>query len=270
MPRKVIALLTDFGYKDPYVGQMKAVIRSIAKDVDAVDVTHGISRQNVLEGAIALWSSYRWFPRGTVFVVVVDPGVGSSRRALAIETSRYYFVGPDNGVLWLAVKEDGIRRAVELDPAKVGIGEVSATFHGRDLFSPAAALLARGVDINALGRPVDVGSLMRLDLTIRGLEAVQGNVIRAQAVYIDVYGNVALNVRGNVIGEALRLGDRVYLSVGSGKRVVAKVVRSFSEVEPGEYALYVNSYGLIELAKYYGSAAADLNIKVGDEVCIER
>src|SRR5208283_1358176 len=146
-----IALLTDFGYRDHYVGAMKGVIASIAPDARIIDITHGIAAQSVTAGAIALAQSWRFFPKRTVFLVVVDPGVGTARLPIAIETKTgARFVGPDNGVMSLAAKEVGIRHIVELRDPKYRLGNVSSTFHGRDIFAPAAAWLSKGAPITSL------------------------------------------------------------------------------------------------------------------------
>src|ERR1700722_16366782 len=137
-----IAVLTDFGYRDHYVGVMKGVIASIAPAATVIDLTHGIAAQEVAAGAIVLAQSWHYFPRRTIFVAVVDPGVGTSRRPIAVETGAgARFVGPDNGLMWNAVSQAGVRRVVELNSPRYRLAEVSATFHGRDLFAPAAAYL---------------------------------------------------------------------------------------------------------------------------------
>ena len=144
--------ITDFGYRDHYVGVMKGVIASIAPGASVIDITHGIIAQCTVAGAIALRESWRYFPRRTVFLAVVDPGVGTARSPIAIETrAGARFVGPDNGLLWLAANDAGITRIVKLTSARHRLTNVSATFHGRDIFAPAAAYLWRGTPISALG-----------------------------------------------------------------------------------------------------------------------
>ena len=148
-----IAMLTDFGYRDHYVGAMKGVIATIAPAANIIDITHGIPPQSVMAGALALAQSWRFFPKGTIFLAVVDPGVGTSRLPIAIDTtSGARFVGPDNGLMYLAAKEAGIRRTVELRAARYRLKNVSATFHGRDIFAPAAAWLWSGTPIRRSGR----------------------------------------------------------------------------------------------------------------------
>ncbi|MEM2382688.1 MAG: SAM-dependent chlorinase/fluorinase [Desulfurococcaceae archaeon] len=148
--KKLIALMTDFGYKDPYVGVMKGVIKSINSDVEIVDLTHGITRHSVLEAAVNLLVSAKYFPQGTIFVVVVDPGVGSERRALLVETNNYILIGPDNGCLSLLMERDGVKRVFDVSDSQYRLSKISSTFHGRDVFAPIAAWVSRGVPCEAV------------------------------------------------------------------------------------------------------------------------
>src|ERR1700737_1832282 len=152
MPRPVIALLTDFGSRDHYVGTMKAVVLGICPDVTLVDILHEIPPHDVLTGALELAASYKYFPSGTIFLAVVDPGVGSARRGIAAEAAEYRFVAPDNGVLTAVFKEAPPKRIVELTERRYARPTVSRTFEGRDRFAPAAAWIAKGVDLSTLGR----------------------------------------------------------------------------------------------------------------------
>src|ERR1700735_533293 len=161
-----IAIVTDFGYRDHYVGAMKGVIASIAPTANVIDITHGVVAQCIVAGAIALRESWRYFPPRTVFLAVVDPGVGTARAPIAIETrAGARFVGPDNGLLWLAAKEAGIKRVVKLTSPRHRLTNVTATFHGRDIFAPAAAYLWRGTPISALGPALRPNSsIVKLEL----------------------------------------------------------------------------------------------------------
>src|SRR5215204_2228411 len=160
--RPVIALLSDFGTSDHYVGMMKGVIIGICPDATLVDITHDIAPHDVMDGAIELAASYKYFPPGTVFLAVVDPGVGSSRRGIAAEAGDYRFVAPDNGVLTPVLDETPPKKIVELTERRYARPTVSRTFEGRDRFAPAAAWLAKGIDLGALGRPA--GTVQRLDI----------------------------------------------------------------------------------------------------------
>ncbi len=160
-----LAIITDFGYRDHYTGAMKGVIASIAPGAVVIDITNGIPAQSIVAGALALRESWRFFPPRTVFLAVVDPGVGTARAPIAIETrTGARFVGPDNGLLWLAATEAGIKRVVKLTSLRHRLTNVSATFHGRDIFAPAAAYLWRGTPISVLGPALRPGSIIQLDL----------------------------------------------------------------------------------------------------------
>src|SRR5579864_171106 len=162
MARPVIALLTDFGTRDHYAGTMKGVALGICPDATLVDITHDIAAHDVLAGALELAASYRYFPSGTIFLVVVDPGVGSARRGIAADAGEFKFVAPDNGVLTAVLDEHAPRRVVELSERRYARATVSRTFEGRDRFAPAAAWLAKGVELTALGRPA--GLIQRLEI----------------------------------------------------------------------------------------------------------
>ena len=162
MARPVIALVTDFGTRDHYAGTMKGVALGICPDATLVDITHEIAAHDVLGGALELAAAYRYFPPGTIFLVVVDPGVGSARRGIAADTGDYRFVAPDNGVLTAVLDEHPAKRVVELTERKYARPSVSRTFEGRDRFAPAAAWLAKGIDLAALGR--SAGAIQRLEI----------------------------------------------------------------------------------------------------------
>jgi len=268
-PSGIIALLTDFGLDDVYVGVMKGVIHSINPAARVVDLTHGIPSFDVNAGSIALWSAYRYFPPGSIFVCVVDPGVGSGRRAIAAASTNYYFIGPDNGLVTLAAMEDGLEMAVELRNDRYFLKPVSRTFHGRDIFAPAAAWITRGVKLSELGPALDPKSLAMPPVGI-GFRRERGGVL-ARAVYIDKFGNVWLSVRfEGLLGElGVGYGDEVLVSAGD-RSAMARVCGTFSEVGRGEYAVYENSFGLAEVGMFLGSAARALGVEEGCEVLISR
>src|SRR6266487_4472119 len=164
MARPVIAMLTDFGSRDHYAGTMKGVALGICADATLVDITHEVPPHDVLAGALELAAAYRYFPPGTIFLVVVDPGVGSARRGFAADTGDYRFVAPDNGVLTQVFRETPPRKIVELTERRYARPTVSRTFEGRDRFAPAAAWLAKGIQLSALGRPI--GDVHRLDIPL--------------------------------------------------------------------------------------------------------
>lgn len=251
----MIGLITDYG-DTHYAGVLKGVIKSVSPSAEVVDIEHGAWSFDVKAGAYVLLSSYGWFPKGSVFVVVVDPGVGSERKAVAVEAGEYFFVGPDNGVLYPAVREEGFRRAVALSFDRVSAlakprlrGKrdlvLSHTFHGRDLFAPAAALLHEGADLSALGEPVE--EIAELSL--------EGN----EVIYVDKFGNVTLGLRSLPPASSWKVITR------EGE-FFAKAGRTFSDVAPGELVLYENSAGFVEIAVNQGSAARALGLRLGDRV----
>src|SRR5918996_3700497 len=183
--RPVIALLSDFGTQDHYAGTMKGVILGICPDVTLVDITHDIPAHDITAGALELAGSYRYFPAGTIFLTVVDPGVGSARRGIAAEVGDYRFVAPDNGVLTAVFRETPPKRVVELTERRYARPTVSRTFEGRDRFAPAAAWLAKSIQLTGLGRPVT--DYQRLD--IPAPEVKQG-VLEGEVVRIDRFGNL--------------------------------------------------------------------------------
>src|SRR5580692_7642161 len=189
MPHPIIALLTDFGLRDHYAGTMKGVALGICPDATLVDISHDVAAHDVLGGALELAASYRYFPLGTVFLVVVDPGVGSVRRGIAAEAGDYKFVAPDNGVLTTIFDEHHPRRVVELTERKYARPTVSRTFEGRDRFAPAAAWLAKGIELAALGR--SAGLVHRLNIP---RAALNGKQIDGRVLRVDRFGNLITNI----------------------------------------------------------------------------
>ena len=265
MPR-FITFLTDFGLMDDLVGTCHGVIKRIAPDAEIIDMTHGISPQSVLEGALVLANTVPFMPEG-VHLAVVDPGVGSDRRAVALRdvTGRLY-VGPDNGLLIPAAERlGGIAAAHELANAAYWLEPVSRTFHGRDVFSPVAAHLAQGVALEELGPELDAAELVRLELPEPTIGA---STIRARALMIDRFGNVQLNLnRSHLERVGIVPGVRVELEL-SMERFYAVAARTFSDVRAGEIVLYEDAYENVSIAITSGNAAETLNAAVGDQVRI--
>src|SRR5688572_24962462 len=187
--RPVIAILSDFGSRDHYAGTMKGVVLGICPEATIVDVTHDVAAHDVLEGALQLAATYRYFPAGTVFLAVVDPGVGSARRGIAAEAGDYRFVAPDNGVLTEVLRETPPRRVVELSERRYARPTVTRTFEGRDRFAPAAAWLAKGTQLSALGRTVT--DFHRIDVP---LPETAGSILRGVVLTVDRFGNLVTNI----------------------------------------------------------------------------
>lgn len=262
MARPVIALLTDFGSRDHYVGAMKGVILGICPDATLVDVTHGITPHDVVEGALELASSYRYFPAGTVFVVVVDPGVGSKRKGLAVEAGDYRFVAPDNGVLTAVLREASPKKVVEVTDRHYIRPTVSRTFEGRDRFAPAAAWIAKGIQLSALGRPVSDYQLLDLPLPSATDDAIEGVVVR-----VDRFGNLVSNIDRRTF-DRLSEGGKVQLHVGTAP--VQRLVATYAEIAPGEVCALFGSTDCLEIALHEASAAERLGLARGALVRVTR
>ncbi len=263
----VITFLTDFGLQDDFVGTCHGVIATIAPDARVIDVTHGVLPGHVLQGALVLANTLPYMPPG-VHLAVVDPGVGSSRRALALRDGQgRLYVGPDNGLLLPAAESfGGVAEAHELATAEYSLQPVSRTFHGRDLFSPVAAHLAAGVALEELGPPVDPDELVRLELP---QPEVGQNRIRAVALVVDRFGNVALNVRRDHLEHVkLAAGTRVEL-VCRGEHFYAVFARTFADAPRGSLIVYEDAYGSLALAVSRGSAAQLLQVEEGAEIVLD-
>jgi S-adenosylmethionine hydrolase len=262
LPSPVIALLTDFGLSDHYVGAMKGVMLGICPGAALVDITHDVPPHDVLAGALELSAACAYFPAATVFLVVVDPGVGSARRGLAVEAGVYRFVAPDNGVLSQALEDHPVNRAVELTDSRFMRATVSRTFEGRDRFGPAAAWLANGVDLDELGpRVAGLVSLTipRPSVTPAGID---GEVVR-----VDRFGNLITNIDRNAF-DAMPGVDRSEICMGSGRRL--RVVATYADMRPGEACALFGSTGHLEIAARGSSAAVLLGGGRGAAVHIRR
>jgi S-adenosyl-L-methionine hydrolase (adenosine-forming) len=261
-----ITFLTDFGLEDDFVGTCHGVIKRIAPDAQLIDITHGIRPGRILQGALALANALQYMPAG-VHLAIVDPGVGSSRRPLALRDAEgRLYVGPDNGLLLPAAERfGGVVEAHELANPRYALESVSRTFHGRDLFSPAAAHLALGVPLGELGPPIDEDALVRLELPAPELGASR---IRATVLAVDRFGNIVLNLSRDHLDEASIVpGMRVELAA-RGNRYYAVAARTFADATAGELILYEDSYRNVAVAVTRGSAASLLGVEEGSEIVI--
>lgn len=267
MSRPVITFLSDYGLKDEFVGVCHGVIASECPEARVIDLTHGVPRHDVRAGAVILRGSLRYLPVG-VHLAVVDPGVGSARRAVALRTiDSRVFVGPDNGLLMVAAEAaGGVAEAVDIGRSRYRLEPVSETFHGRDVFAPVAARLAGGVPVDAVGEAIDPGGLVTLQLpTAR----VDRGVLVAHAAYVDGFGNVQLDAGpSELLAAGLVRGAVTELELDSGDVVRAHVGRTFADVEADELLLYVDAQEALALAISHGDAAGRLGIDVGDAVRI--
>ncbi|CAG1773020.1 partial Adenosyl-chloride synthase, partial [uncultured bacterium] len=243
--RSIVTLLTDFGTADGYVAEMKGVLVSTARDLELVDVSHDIPPHDVESARLAVARYWRRFPERTVHLVVVDPGVGSARAALAVESEGRFLVGPDNGVLAPALLIRGAR-AVSLPVP----GDASPTCHGRDVFAPAAAALARGTPLDSLGQPAETPVMRRTPEAVRD----PGGWVRGEVIVVDRFGNAVTNILGVRDGE-VRIGV-----------TTVPVKRVYADVAAGEAVALVGSSGLLEIAVRDGSAARTLGLVRGTQV----
>jgi S-adenosylmethionine hydrolase len=249
----LVTFLTDFGLQDDFVGTCHGVMKRIAPELDVIDITHGIPPQAILQGALVLANTVPYMPVG-VHLAVVDPGVGGARRALALRDGEgRAYVGPDNGLLLPAAERAGIEEARELTNEAYWLPSISRTFHGRDIFAPVAAHLARGVPLAELGPPLDPDVLVRLDLPE---PRIGDGVIDATMLYVDSFGNIALNLtRDHVERVGIVPGTRLELEL-QGERYFAVSARTFADARPGDVILYEDSYRNMSVAISRGSAAA--------------
>ncbi|MHB8792823.1 MAG: SAM hydrolase/SAM-dependent halogenase family protein [Thermoleophilia bacterium] len=261
---RFITFLSDFGLSDDFVGTCHGVIKKIAPEVEIIDISHGVERHDILQGAVILANSLPYLPE-SVILAVVDPGVGGQRKPVAIRTvSGQYLVGPDNGLLSLAAEAlGGPESAVELACSTYSLPEVCKTFEGRDLFSPAAAHLSRGVGLEKLGAPVLVAELEKLELPE---PAITGQQVTATAIYIDRFGNVQLHLDRALLEQAgASVGGMLEVQYGEEHWKVP-FVHSFSDVDPEELMVYEDSYRKISFAVNQGDAAGVFQITPGTQL----
>lgn len=259
MAHPLITLTTDFGTRDGYVAAMKGSMLSICPQATLVDISHDIAPQHVAAAAFVLQTSYSFFPPGTVHLVVVDPGVGTTRRALAIAMAGMWFVGPDNGVfdpLWQTLQP---AQAYELTADRFWRAKVSATFHGRDIFGPVAALLAGGIRPQELGRPIDTIVPLETAAPQRNGTAISGSV-----VYIDHFGNCITNITTTDLGDMPpeRLQIRVH------DKELGRLCTTYGDVAPGTALALIGSSGHLEIAVRDGNASQILGLTVGIPVAV--
>lgn len=258
-----IVLLTDFGTRDSYVGVMKGVMAGIAPDIPLLDLSHEIRPQDVAHGAYTLHISVPYFPAGTHFCCVVDPGVGSSRRAVAVEVEAWRFILPDNGLLTWLLKRWPVQRAVTLTNPRYQLPAHSATFHGRDIFAPVTAHLARGVPLSELGEPIDPASLTRLAIAEVQHE---GDDRVGTVLHSDRFGNLITTLTRETLDDSpdwtIRLTD--------SNLTLSRLHTTFAEVPIGAPVAYWGSDGFLELAIRNGNAAHTWQVTLGTPVIAQR
>jgi S-adenosylmethionine hydrolase len=256
---KIVSLTTDFGLRDPYVAEMKAAILGISSNAVIVDVTHEVEKFNIRMGAYVLASAAPYFPKGTIHVAVVDPGVGTQRRPLLIQTGQGFFVGPDNGVLFLAAERQGIKSIHEITNQQLMLPHVSNTFHGRDVFAPAAAHLANGVS------PADFGPEVQKVIKPEFAKVTfsKGSLI-GEVLHVDGFGNIITNVSKE---DLANLNAQDSINVGMPNcEVRLKLGKTYAETKPKDALILVGSHGYVEIAVNQGSAAEKFQATPGDKI----
>jgi len=275
----LITLLTDFGDRDGFPGAMKGVIAGIAPDVRVVDIAHGLPRGDILHASWVLRSAYLYFPAGTVHVAVVDPGVGSGRRAIAVRALGQSFVAPDNGLLaWVIREVSDAGEPVEawsIEDARFQLAPPSDTFHGRDVFAPAASFLARGVDPSELGRDLDPRPAPEGELSggpvIELLPRAQDPPGTGRIIHVDRFGNCITTLAVEDLPASVHGGGGTFATEGrEGTTEVPGLLPSYRAVGEGEPLALAGSTGLVEIAVNGGDAAKELRLTRGDQVWLKR
>jgi len=263
MARPTIALLSDFGTREHYAGVMKGVILGIAGDVAMIDISHDLPPHDVAHAAWELAASFKYFPGGTIFLAVIDPGVGTTRRGIAAEAGDWRFVAPDNGVLTAVFQECPPKKVVELTDRRYARPTVSRTFEGRDRFAPAAGWLAKGIQLPALGRAVT--DFVMLDLAKPVLD---GSRLTGTVVHVDRFGNVITNVDRRSFERLANGSMALQLTVGA--HVIERIVSTYAEIRPGEIGALFGSTDHLEIAAHAASAADRMQVSIGAPVDVRR
>ena len=253
----IIALLTDFGMRDYFVAAMKGVILSIDPKANIIDMTHEIAPQDIRSASFILQSCYRDFPTKTIFTTIVDPGVGSERRAILVETAEYFFIAPDNGLLSFVFEESENFKVFEINNDIFFRQPVSQTFHGRDIFAPCAAYLSRGSKAFEFGN--EINDPVRL--ANQNPRRISQNTVEAEIIFIDRFGNLITNLKAD------DLPDEFYLEINNQK--IEKLCRFFAEAKAGEFFMIEGSAGLLEVAVFQDSAESLLNARIGQKISLK-
>lgn len=268
--KKVIALLTDFGLDDNYVGIMKGTILSINPNVEIVDITHSIEPGNIRQGAFILMTSVKYFPEDTIFVAVVDPGVGSNRNALCAKAGKFYFVAPDNGILTYTLQNYKNLKIHFFTNEKYQLENPSKTFHGRDIFAPLSAYLAMNIEISELGEETKFSKIVQLP-SLKCYYDSFGNLI-GEVVHIDRFGNIITSLSSNALGinmhNILKQDLKWKFEIGHTK--IKNISMTYSDVEEGEFLAYIGSSGFLEFGIRNGNAAKKIGAYIGQLVLAKK
>lgn len=249
-----VAVLTDFGLADAYVGIVKAVMLGINPHIRLIDISHGVTNHSILQGALLLAGSFSYFPEGTIFLAVVDPQVGSSRRGLVLKTKHYYFVGPDNGVLSLAASNDTIKETAVLENRRFFRKDISSTFQARDIFAPAAAHLSCGLPLKAFGRPAETIEKIEIPQPVR-----KGKTLVAKILYIDHFGNLITNIKKE---DNPWISENNFVATLNNKKIT-KSYSHYAESKNNEPFFVIGSFGYLEISLKNKSAQKYFSLKQG-------
>jgi|Deesub1362A_J573_1020465.scaffolds.fasta_scaffold00001_365 hypothetical protein len=262
--RRPIFLLTDFGYRDYYVAAMKAIILSINPGAEIVDITHNVAPWNISEGGFILWQIIPHLPKNSIIVGVVDPGVGTDRRNIIIETRNHFLIGPDNGLLYPAAHRDGLERVFEINiETHLYKHEISSTFHGRDIYAPTAAYLSKGVRVEELGRLINLNSIISQAWPN---PEVKTDGLIAYVIHIDRFGNIITNVPGALYD---KVADKIKSVKYSDKEIIVEKVTVFGEIKRRELGILIGSSEMLEIVGNMKSAAEILGgVKPGDRLIL--
>ena len=253
----IITFLTDFGLADAYVAMMKGVALNINRNADLIDITHNINVGSIIQGAGVLKDAYKYFPKGTVHVAVVDPGVGSSRRLMAVKATGHFFVGPDNGIFWPVIKETPDAEIVEISEERYFLSHVTSTFHGRDVFTPVAAHISLGIDIDRLGQQVSDPEKLTLPQPY-----IEDDILKGEITRVDSFGNLITNISQDTLTDFL--GDKQpVIHIGDYK--ISLISNTYSDKDKGELLALVNSSDYLEIAVNLGKASVYLG-KSSDQI----
>lgn len=257
---RFITLLTDFGTKDPYAASLKGVILRINPKVDIIDITHDIPPQDIFEAAFTLKCTYKFFPKDTIHIAVVDPGVGGSRKPILIKTKDYMFVGPDNGIFSFIIEEEEEKYIYHLNNKKYHLPVISDTFHGRDIFAPVAAHLSLGVSPDKMGEPMENASVLDIPKPVVKKGKICGTII-----HVDRFGNLITNISSHLFNNLV--SDNPF-EIEVGDRIIKKLNRAYSESNPGELLAIFGSSGLLEISVNLGNCAKELSLGKGDKISV--
>jgi S-adenosylmethionine hydrolase len=263
---KIITLTTDFGLTDEFVGVMKGVILARTPATKIVDLSHNIERHNIGQAALLIRSAYHFFPEGTIHVLVIDPGVGSSRRLIMLQADNHFFLAPDNGVLGLFFETECFQAVYEIKCEQYFLSPLSTTFHGRDILAPVAAEMAAGLDVEAVGPVISASTLRKLDITPANIDRKQG-IITGEIIRVDHFGNLQTNISESSLAD-LYNERKATVRIRLKNTIINGIESAYTGKNAGEVLALLNSWGFLEIAVNKGDAGKVLGSGPGDTVTV--